>query len=50
VNGTKVLSVPRQDIGAEGRVGLRVGNDMNLHISTFNVTRKFAPTPVRKSH
>jgi hypothetical protein len=49
VNGTKVVSIARNEIGADGRVGLRVGDAMNLHISTFNVTRRFAPTPVKKS-
>ena len=43
VNAAKVLAVPRADIRADGRVGFRVGKDMNLHITTLNVTRKFAP-------
>jgi len=48
VNGQKVLSVPRTDLASDGRVGVRVGKDMNLHITTFNVTRKLAPVPVKK--
>ena len=48
VNGTKVLAVPRADIRTDGRVGFRIGKDMNLHITTLNVTRKFAPVPVKK--
>ena len=48
VNGTKVLSVPRAEVSTDGRVGFRVGKDMNLHITTLNVTRKLAPVPVKK--
>jgi hypothetical protein len=48
VNGAKVSAVPRANLRAEGRVGFRVGKDMNLHISTLNVTRKLAPVPVKK--
>jgi hypothetical protein len=49
VNGAKVASVPRQGLKTDGRIGFRVGKDMNLHIATMNVTRKLAPAPVRKS-
>jgi hypothetical protein len=48
VNGTKVLAVPRQNLQADGRVGLRVGKDVNLHVTTLNVTRKLAPVPVKQ--
>ncbi len=48
VNGAQVAAVPRQDIDADGRFGFRVGKDMNLHISTLNVTRRLAPAPVKK--
>ena len=48
VNGTKVLSVPRTEIRSDGRIGFRVGKDMNLHITTLNVTRRLAPVPVKK--
>jgi hypothetical protein len=48
VNATKVLTVPRGDIRADGRVGFRIGKDLNLHITTLNVTRKLAPVPVKK--
>jgi hypothetical protein len=48
VNGAKVLSVPRQQLSAEGRIGFRVGNDLNLHITTLNVTRKLAPVPAKQ--
>jgi hypothetical protein len=48
VNGTKVLSVPRSELATDGRVGFRIGKEMNLHITSFNVTRKFAPGPIKK--
>ena len=48
VNATKVLAVPRADVRTDGRIGFRVGKDMNLHITTLNVTRKFAPVPAKK--
>jgi hypothetical protein len=48
VNGTKVLSVPRTEIRSDGRIGFRIGKDMNLHITTLNVTRRLAPVPVKK--
>jgi hypothetical protein len=49
VNGAKVLSVPRPQIAPDGRVGFRVGRDLNLHITTLNVTRKLAPAPVKRN-
>ena len=48
VNGAKVLMVPRGGVEPDGRIGFRVGKDVNLHISTLNVTRKLAPVPVNK--
>jgi hypothetical protein len=48
VNAAKVLSVPRADVRIDGRIGFRVGKDMNLHITTLNVTRKLAPVPAKK--
>jgi hypothetical protein len=48
VNGEKVVSVPRAGIGGDGRIGFRIGKDMNLHISSLNVTRRLAPVPVKK--
>jgi hypothetical protein len=43
-----VLSVPRSELSPDGRVGFRIGKEMNLHITSFNVTRRFAPVPVKK--
>jgi hypothetical protein len=48
VNGAKVMTVPRGGAETDGRIGFRVGKDVNLHISTLNVTRKLAPVPVKK--
>jgi hypothetical protein len=48
VNAAKVVVVPRADVRIDGRVGFRIGKDMNLHITTLNVTRKLAPVPVKK--
>ena len=48
VNGIQVVAVPRTSIRADGRIGFRIGKDMNLHITTLNVTQKFAPLPVKK--
>jgi hypothetical protein len=48
VNGAKVLTVPRAGVETDGRIGFRVGKDINLHISTLNVTRKLAPVPAKK--
>ena len=49
VNGAKVVSVSRQQVAAEGRIGFRVGKDLNLHITTLNVTRKLAPLPAKNN-
>jgi hypothetical protein len=38
INGTKVASKPRADIGADGIVGLRVNHNLNLHVSKLEVT------------
>jgi hypothetical protein len=48
VNGVKVLSVARDGLKADGRIGFRIGKDVNLHIATLNVTRKLAPAPPPK--
>jgi hypothetical protein len=48
VNAAKVAAVRRADVRTDGRVGFRIGKDMNLHITTLNVTRKLAPVPAKK--
>jgi hypothetical protein len=48
VNGAKVLEVQRSEVRASGRVGFRIGPDLNLHISTLDITQRLAPVPARK--
>ncbi len=48
VNGTKVLDVPRASVRSSGLVGFRVGKDLNLHITSLDVTRRYAPQPTRQ--
>jgi hypothetical protein len=48
VNEAKVLTVPRASVETDGRIGFRVGKDVNLHVSTLNITRRLAPVPVKK--
>lgn len=43
VNGTTVVTVPRQRLRTDGCFGFRVGKDMNLHVSTLDLTRRLAP-------
>ena len=49
VNGVKVLSVAREGLKIDGRIGFRIGKDVNLHIATLNVTRRLAPVPPPKT-
>ena len=42
VNGTKVLDVPRTPDLFDGTVGLRIGADLNLHVTNLDVTRRLA--------
>jgi hypothetical protein len=48
VNGVKVSSVARDALRSDGRIGFRIGKDINLHIATLDVTRKLAPVPAPK--
>jgi hypothetical protein len=43
VNGQRVLSLPRDRAEVDGRVGLRIGAGLNLHVTTFDVTYRLAP-------
>ena len=38
VNGTEVARVARADVDSEGVVGLRVNHQLNLHVSTLDVS------------
>ncbi len=42
VNGTEVLTVPRAPGLFDGTVGLRIGADLNLHVTNLDVTRRLA--------
>ena len=48
VNEKEVARVPRVDVVADGAVGFRVGRSLNLHITTFDLTHRLAPVPVKK--
>jgi hypothetical protein len=48
VNEAEVARLPRTEVNLDGFVGLRAGADMNLHVSTFDVTYRLAPTQVKR--
>lgn len=48
VNDKEVARVPRADVPTDGAVGFRVGSSLNLHITTFDLTHRLAPVPVKK--
>ena len=37
VNGQKVVGLPREHVGANGTIGLRVGKGLSLHVAEFKV-------------
>lgn len=48
VNGADVARVPRDSVAIDGVVGFRVGSGVNLHVTSFDVLRRLAPTPAAK--
>src|SRR5688572_28204231 len=48
VNDKEVARVPRAEVPTDGAVGFRVGSSLNLHITTFDLTHRLAPAPVKK--
>jgi hypothetical protein len=48
VNDKEVARLPKSQVITDGLFGLRVGTDMNLHVSTFDATYVLAPAPVKK--
>ena len=44
-NGKEIAKVPRVGLSTDGAFGFRVGKDLNLHISTLDVTHRLAPVP-----
>jgi hypothetical protein len=47
-NGKEIAKVPRAGLATDGTFGFRVGQDLNMHISTLDVTQRLAPIPVKK--
>ncbi len=47
-NGKEIAKLPRASVSADGAFGFRVGKDLNMHISTLDVTQRLAPIPVKK--
>ncbi|MDX2058049.1 MAG: hypothetical protein SFV24_09635 [Gemmatimonadales bacterium] len=48
VNGAEVARLPRDSVAVDGVVGLRAGRGVNLHVTTFDLTRRIAPVPARR--
>jgi len=48
VNDKEAARVPRAGIVADGVVGFRIGKSLNMHITTFDLTHRLAPVPVKK--
>lgn len=44
-NGTQLYAVPRAGLVTDGSFGLRVGREVNLHVSTLDHTRRLAGVP-----
>lgn len=47
VNGTKVLDLPRSAANVDGMIGLRIGANLNLHVTNLDITSRLA-LPRRK--
>ena len=43
VNGVEVARVPRDSIATDGLFGFRMGEGVNLHVTTLDYTRRLAP-------
>ncbi len=48
-NGKDIARIPRGELVTDGTFGFRVGKDVNLHISTLDVTHRLAPVPIKES-
>ncbi len=42
-NGERVFAMARGDLPVDGLFGFRIGGDVNLHITTLDITRRLAP-------
>jgi hypothetical protein len=47
-NGKPIAKIARTAVPVEGVFGFRVGADVNLHVSTLDVTHRLAPPAIRK--
>lgn len=47
VNDIVLQSWPRSAMSVDGRFGLRIGRDVNIHITNLDVMRRLAPFPSR---
>jgi len=47
-NDKEIARVPRTDVMTDGAVGFRIGKSLNMHITTFDLTHRLAPVPVKK--
>ncbi len=43
VNGVEIATLPRGNLTASGRVGLRLGHDLNVRVSSLNLTYQLRP-------
>lgn len=48
VNGTHVAELPRDAASLDGIVGLRIGADLNLHVTNLDLTHRLALPPAPK--
>jgi hypothetical protein len=44
VNGVEITSLPRGNLTASGRVGFRFGHDLNVRVSSLNLTYQLLPS------
>jgi hypothetical protein len=47
-NGKEIARLPAAGLETAGAFGFRVGRDLNLHVSTLDVTQRLAPVPPKK--
>jgi hypothetical protein len=49
VNGTQVAEIPRDAVQLDGIVGLRIGANLNLHVTNLDLTHRLALPRAKKS-
>lgn len=45
INGAEVARMPRDSVAVDGTIGIRAGKGVNLHVTSFDLTRRIAPVP-----